>query len=399
MLNKFVSLAATGAPGATRVLFALLCNILFSSVGVVGVLSDFALVIALSMLLSQGFSILLLKESPTDEENSITFSSYISAFIATLLIYMLYTINVFSILLPNILFFIGLIGYQNIRSRLLRKQQFWKACFLEIAILVTILVICCYLYVVGILTVGNYYLCFSSVFFCLSILNFLSVLFQKKTVLIIKAALVQASFIGATNLLSSGVIWIMPKLSTSLFTTEQVFIITNLSFLLGLIGLLPRTFVNRNLSKINSAVKHKENATIQHLNVGLRHLLLKLLIPVVCVCYVYYTFALNFNPESISLFLLLITLVCISTLEAQKNLINSTLLTFLNMNQYTLLFNVFYTTILGVSLVIIGLLKQHSAVSEVLIFIFYGAMLSAIYLRNYLLSNKVRALLESLRKS
>lgn len=390
MLKKLTALFATGAPGLSRLLFATILGIVFGSENSVNVLTDFAFVIGLSMVLSQGFSLLLLKAQNEDKELQTLLGSYLSIFPAVIILFSIYQAGVLHYFIPSLTLFCGLVGYQNLRHKWIRQQLFKSAVVAEVLLLIGFLIGSLVLFYLDSITPKSMYVLFSSLLVCFSLFEVFKLCAQQITFSGFGNILSQALYIGASNFLTGGVIWVMPKVSEYLFLPHQVVIISSLSFLLGLITLLPRTYLNLQLEKLNNAVELRSRTTIDKINNNLKWVLLFLL-PLITVLTTLYSFFTMSKFEAFWQEVLLINLFAsLVLLVSQKNLITSTVMTLLHKNEFTLKFNAVYFSLLTVSVIVFALLKELNGSNEIFVYCFYIVMLLSIVVRNYLLESQMK---------
>lgn len=389
MLSKLIALFATGAPGLLRLVFATSLGILFGAEQTVPVLTDFALVVGLSMIFSQGFSLLLLKEGKESEQQSAIVASYVIALPVLLLLFLFSHVGFIHNSLPSMLFFIGLIGYQNIRHMLIKQKKFLKISILECCVILVFLIVLVFAYMRESLSSYGIYLVFSCLFLALSLFQLVTFFSGKLKLNDLKVLSLQALFIGASNFLTGGVIWIMPKASEYLFQPQQIAIITNLSFLLGLIALLPRTFLNLSISYLNDAVEQRKGDIIKRKSSQL-NLFLFALFPGVCLLTMLYTYiALDDFTTIWQMTLLIVVFASLVLLISQRNLITSMVITFLHKNEYTFKYNCVYFGLLCLAFISLFFIKHLVGSSSLYVFGFYSMMLLSICVRNYLLERKM----------
>lgn len=354
------------------------------------ILTEFSFIIALNMFLSQGFSILILKDTNSRIEKSISQSSYIMSLVGILLLYIMHYICLVSQFFLNSLFFLCMIGYYNLRNRLIKKQRFLILTIIELVYLIMFLSSIIFINIYSIISAEKVYLCF---IIPLIILTLVDLIYSFKTVIEIKLIienLKQAILIGATNVLTGGVAWLLPKVSEKIFLPNQISIIVNIAFLLGLVRIMPRALINSNLKAVNSIIDKKDLKSLLSLNKKLTNLLYFLFPIVIFISYFYLRVVINVEVAPFYELIIIILLASFVGLQSQLNLINSTILTLMRENIYTLKYNLIYGITLFISFVIIiGLSLLFSpSYHQFLIFIFYSLTLICINYRNSLLKKR-----------
>lgn len=386
MLVNLFTVFATGAPGLTRLLFAMVINVWVGLESALPVLIDVSLVIALNMLFSQGFAILLLRKMDITHDSSVSMASYLSVIVGCLFLYTLHLLGYISFIIPCWLMLFGLVGYQNIRHRLLRNQSFFRVSLLEVAVWCSFILLAVYSHLNREISPAAIFYGFAIPLSLFSLYDLFTLDYGFASRLQFIQALHQAALIGATNILTGGVGWILPKACERIFLPDQVTIIVNLAFLLGLISLLPRAFVNRFLPELNRAVSVNSIDLLSALNTKLGRLLWVTYPFVIAVSLLYLVLFVRVDTLHFGELLGITSMACIHAIESQKNIINSTALTFLNKNHYTLLHNSVYLALISGALGLVYVFKQYGLFDPFLVYAFYISMLFSIKFRNYRMS-------------
>lgn len=353
-MNKLLALLSAGAPGLNRLLFASFIVFVFgSNADSTAVLLDLTLVVSLSMVLSMGFSIMQTQKVDLVEEVTFICGSYLFGFIGFLLITL--SSNLF---LKNPTFssflFVGLIGYQNVRHRLIKGQRFAFICQLEFFLWGI------FIFAVSVfqseLSPPRAFLLFSLSFlpfFALDLFYFIRNFRNPKGLV---SVLKQGMFIGLTNLLSSGIAWILPSIGVLIFLPEQISLVASLAFILGFVSLIPRTYLNRKIVEINQTVKEANLDNLYYLNKNLKRLL-AILLPVTFIsASVYVICIVSTEYLSLSNLVLVFLAVAVSVIM-QFTVIDSTILTYLKSNQLTLKFGIYFSVLLSVCAAVLYFVK------------------------------------------
>lgn len=390
MLNKLIALFATGAPGASRFIFATLIGILFGPKVIVDILSDFALIIALQMISIQGFSLLLLKNNSPKENVVLIHLSYLFAVLGVVVIAVLHMLEVINYLYQSIILYLGMVGYQNIRSRSIKAQRFKQIVRLESFLLSSFLIVCFFTYHYNLNRESQFiYLLFSFMFFGYFVIDFKKAISEKVHVKYWPQMIQQGLLVNGTNFLTGGVIWLMPKISILLFSSAQISTLTSLVFLFGLVSLIPRTFLNMNIKNLNFAVEVCNFSKIKQLNRNLIYFLI-LLFPVFILISVGYLILVGVElSNSVQSVVGIVFFSTATLLISQSSLISSMVMTLMHKNVITLKYNLVYFSLLLLGALSLLLVKSQVGESTLFFYGFYLMMFMSLLVRNTLLNKSM----------
>lgn len=248
-MNKILALIYTVFPGANRVMLFFIAAKIMN----ISAFSDFSVAYSFAVIISMvgaiGVGTLIIKNEIN--LSLLKFIRYI--FIAIYISLPVFVVSFFSSdikdqILGIILLSIGLSANQIYRNEIILKKKFFNGVLYEASLMT--------FSILSVVIFREYIIYYISLVYIL-----LSILFKKiesKSLSNNDINIKQAGYISYSNLISSGILYFLPIMSSSLSTVEVTKVVSLLVSVIGIVSVFPRALFNLKIKEIKNNLEGKK---------------------------------------------------------------------------------------------------------------------------------------------
>ena len=261
--NKIVLLYVTGSPGLIKLLIVLFASKLLEAPDSASFSINFSILIALSIFTSIGFSTQIMKVSATSLGPEKEFYPYLLYSVVTSLVILFFFVAI-SFLSESIevawAFFILVISYYNcVKSYYIARRKFYKAAFLEITIILLFIMQIIFFYLFEMISAK--YFVTATILSYLAAIVYTPIKKREPSHFCFNNYLIGVKA-GFSNLMSSGIVYLLPYFSSIGGSANLVLSITISSYVLGIASVFPRAYLNKNIKIISSSIDQRLKSEI-----------------------------------------------------------------------------------------------------------------------------------------
>ncbi|WP_199611277.1 hypothetical protein [Flocculibacter collagenilyticus] len=390
VFNKICIIYATGAFGGTRLLFSTLLTYYFSNENSTNiVLSDISFVLAINLFFTIGFSMVLLKDislapqEANEIENRYKIESLVGLLSGIFFITLAFSFDVVAHPILCIALLVSITFYQNLRHKLLALKLFRKLTVVELVIMLQICLGVTLLTYIELIEAVYLFLVFITPY--LFIFFGAIMTFRLKAKMSINFSKIKESmFVGFSNGLSGALSWLIPPLILPFVATSMSYVMTATTFLLGMVMLIPRVFVNAKLPEFIKAINAPDDSSYKKIYTSLRRVMLLIYLPLLVFSNSYFMLldmsdGINFTGSDYLLVSLIITFGYLS----QFALLDTLTLNMSERSSIVLKYNFLYF-FFSSSLVFttIAILDTHQSL---VVYSIYSLLIIIVLVRNFFL--------------
>lgn len=336
-MNKILALIYTVFPGANRVMLFFIAAKIMN----ISAFSDFSVAYSFAVIISMvgaiGVGTLIIKNEIN--LSLLKFIRYI--FIAIYISLPVFLVSFFSDDIKNqilgiILLSIGLSANQIYRNEIILSKKFAHGILYEASLMIF-----------SILSVVLF--CTHSIYYISTVYILFSLVFKKiesKSLSNDYINIKQAGYISYSNLISSGILYFLPIMSSSLSTVEVTKVVSLLVSVIGIVSVFPRALFNLKIKEIKNNLERKKTSQYKY-EIKKYRLITSFIMILSVIAVSSYMFIMNTGIDYKYVFIF-IMLVSIFIYIGQISIPETTMINMIGYEKYSLLLNLmiflFFTT-------------------------------------------------------